>query len=406
MTHANSPLGSAAFDAGARPAIRALGASRIREVANAAIGTAGVLPFWFGEPDSVTPEFIRAAAKAALDDGDTFYHHNLGLPALRDELAAYQTRLHGSPIDAHRVVVTSSGVNGLMLAAQTLLDPGSRVVAVVPLWPNLTEIPQILGARVDRVALELSHEGRWSLDLDRLLAVIGHDARAVIVNSPNNPTGWTMPAEQIAALREHCRRHGIWVIADEAYERLVFDGSPRAPSWLDAADERERLIVANTFSKAWQMTGWRLGWLTVPPALVDDLAKLVEFNTSCAPGFVQRAAIAALHDGEPAVQAFVAELGRRRDALLAALAGIDGIDVGRPDGAMYSFLRVRGERDSLALAKSLVREARIGLAPGVAFGAEGEGFLRWCFARPVEQLQEAAQRLQRFLHERGSSAGR
>ncbi|MGD9946156.1 MAG: pyridoxal phosphate-dependent aminotransferase [Burkholderiaceae bacterium] len=395
--------GLTAAPAAARPAIRALGASRIREVANAALGTDGVLPFWFGEPDAVTPAFIREAAKAAIDDGDTFYHHNLGLPALREALGEYQTRLHGVPVEPGRVAVTSSGVNGLMLAAQLLLDPGARVVAVVPLWPNLTEIPQILGARVDRVPLELSADGRWSLDLDRLLAAIGSDARAVILNSPNNPTGWTMPREQIAELLRHCRRHGIWVISDEAYERLVFDGSGRAPSWLDQADERDRLIVANTFSKAWQMTGWRLGWLTVPPALIDDLGKLLEFNTSCAPGFVQRAALAAVRDGEPAVRAFVDELGRRRDVLLTALADIDGIEIGRPDGAMYAFLRLRGERDSLALAKALVREARIGLAPGVAFGAEGEGFLRWCFARPAEQLRDAAGRLQEFLRQRGAA---
>jgi len=382
-----------------RPAIAALTASQIREVANAAIGRDDVLPFWFGEPDVVTPAFIRAAAKAALDAGDTFYHHNLGIAPLRDALATYLSRSH-LPVASERVVVTSSGVNALMLAAQAILSPGDRVVAVVPLWPNITQIPRILGAEVTRVPLTLAADGRWTLDTAQLLAAIGTDARAVIVNSPNNPTGWTMSGEAMAALLAHCRRHGIWVVSDEAYERLVFDGSLQAPSMLDLAGPDDRLIVANTFSKAWQMTGWRLGWLVLPPALVPELAKLIEFNTSCAPGFIQQAAVTALRDGEPVVRAFVTELGRRRDALLAGLQRIDRISVGRPDGAMYAFFSIDGEPDSLALAKALVRDAGIGLAPGIAFGDEGEGFLRWCFARPVAVLEEALGRLEAHLARR------
>ncbi|HRO61771.1 MAG TPA: pyridoxal phosphate-dependent aminotransferase, partial [Burkholderiaceae bacterium] len=365
-----------------RDAIAALGASKIREVANAGIGLPDVMPFWFGEPDAVTPAFIREAAKAALDAGDTFYHHNLGIAPLREALSAYLGRAH-PPVDRERIVVTSSGVNALMLAAQTILSPGDRVVAVVPLWPNLVEIPRILGAEVQHVPLTLTPERRWRLDLDRLIDATGTDARAVIVNSPNNPTGWTMPADDMRALLAHCRRHGIWIVSDEAYERLVFDGSRQAPSMLDPASADDRLIVANTFSKAWQMTGWRLGWLVVPPSLSADLGKLVEFNTSCAPGFVQQAAVVALRDGEGVVREFVDELGRRRDALLARLAAIDGVEAGIPDGAMYAFFRIEGAKDSLELAKALVSQARVGLAPGVAFGPEGEGFLRWCFARPV-----------------------
>jgi aspartate/methionine/tyrosine aminotransferase len=384
----------------ARPAIAGLAASRIREVANAGFGLPDVIPFWFGEPDAVTPAFIREAAKAALDAGDTFYHHNLGTPALRDALAGYLGRPGRPPVTRERIVVTNSGVNALMLAAHALLSPGDRVVAVVPLWPNVTEIPRILGAEVTRVPLALGSDRRWTLDLDRLLAAIGSDARAVILNSPNNPTGWTMSRADMGTLLAHCRRHGIWLVSDEAYERLVFDGSCQAPSMLDVAGPEDRLIVANTFSKAWQMTGWRLGWLVVPPSLTGELAKLVEFNTSCAPGFVQQAAVAALRDGEPFVREFVAELGRRRDALLAGLASIDRITTGVPDGAMYAFLRVSGENDSLALAKTLVREAGIGLAPGVAFGPEGEGFLRWCFARPIPELTRAADRLSAFLRQR------
>jgi len=277
------------------------------------------------------------------------------------------------------------------------VSPGDRVVAVVPLWPNVTEIPRILGAEVHRVPLHTDAQGTWRLDLDRLLSALTPGTRAVIINSPGNPSGWVMPREDMRRLLEHTRRLGIWVVSDEAYERLVFDGSRCAPSMLDLADPDDRLIVANTFSKAWQMTGWRLGWLVVPPTLTEDLGKLIEFNTSCAPGFVQQAAVAALTQGEPHVEAFVRELKTRRDALHARLSAIEGLSVGCPQGAMYLFFRVHGVSDSLALAKDLVREAGLGLAPGSAFGPEGESYLRWCFAKPVPMLEEGARRLAAHL---------
>ncbi len=370
--------------------------SRIREVANAGLGNPDVLAFWFGEPDGVTPPFIRAAASAALDAGDTFYSHNLGIAPLREALSTYLGRWH-RPVSVDRIAVTSAGVNALMLAAQLIISPGDRVVAVVPLWPNVTEIPRILGAEVERVPLTTSATGQWVLELPRLLQALTPGTRAVIINSPGNPTGWVMPRDDMQALLAHARKLGIWVISDEAYERIVFDRSACAPSMLDFADNNDRLIVANTFSKAWQMTGWRLGWLVVPPSLLDDLGKLIEFNTSCAPGFVQQAAIAALNDGEAHVQAFVRQLQERRDALLTALAPIEGLSVGAPLGAMYLFFKVAGVSDSLALAKDLVREAGLGLAPGSAFGPEGEGYLRWCFAKPEPMLQEGARRLAAHL---------
>ena len=381
----------------ARAAIRQLPVSKIREVANAGMGLHDVLAFWFGEPDLVTPAFIREAAKAALDAGDTFYRHNLGLPELRACLADYIGRLHGR-IDIDRIAVTSSGVNALMLAGQLLVSPGDEVVAVVPLWPNVTEIPRILGANVTRIPLHVDPSTlRWRLDLDRLIEAITPATRAVIVNSPSNPTGWVMPRDQMTALLAHCRRTGTWILSDEAYERLVFDGSTLAPSMLDLATPQDRVIVANTFSKSWQMTGWRLGWLVVPPTLLDDLGKLIEFNTSCAPGFVQQAGIVAVREGEQVVLDFVEELARRRDALLEALRSVPRVDIAQPDGAMYAFFRIEGETDSLALAKTLVRERRLGLAPGVAFGPEGEGFLRWCFAKPVAELLDGAERLRTHL---------
>jgi len=388
----------------ARDLVRGIGASRIREVANAAMGTPDVLAFWFGEPDRPTPAFISAAAKAALDAGDTYYAPNLGLPSLREAIAAYVGRLHRddrASIGASRIAVTSSGVSALMIAAQALLSPGDTVVAVTPLWPNLSAIAQVLGARVRAVELSVdTARDRWTLDVDRLLAALSPDTRMLMVNSPGNPTGWVMPADAQRAVLAHCRRHGIWVLADEAYERLVFDGSDCATSFLDAADPADRLVVANTFSKTWQMTGWRLGWLVLPEPLVPEVEKLIEFNTSCAPGFVQRAGLAAVIQGEDAAREFVASVREGARALLAALADLPRVQAVTPDGAMYVMLRVDGEPDSLTLAKALVRDARLGLAPGIAFGPQSEGWLRWCVARPADALQDGAGRLARFLASR------
>ena len=390
----------------AREAVRTLRASKIREVANAGLGDPAVLPFWFGEPDETTPEFIRRAAIDALAAGDTFYTHNLGIPELRDTLAEYVSRLH-RPVTRERIAVTSSGVSALMLATEALVGAGDRVVEVTPLWPNLVEQPKILGANVECVPLSFGvAEQGWSLDLDRLIGALTPRTRSVYINSPNNPTGWTIDRASQRAILDHCRRHGIWIVADDAYERLFYDGpsgaSIPAPSFLDIAEPDDRLLSTNTFSKSWLMTGWRLGWIVAPEPLVPDLGVLIEYNTSCAPGFVQRAGVTAVRDGEPVVAHTVERFRKARDFLVTRLAAMPGVEVVAPPGAMYVFFRVHGMADSLAFAKRLVREAKLGLAPGIAFGPEGEGFLRWCFAASESRLADGADRLERFL--RGNSA--
>ena len=388
----------------ARDAVRTLRASKIREVANAGLGDPAVLPFWFGEPDETTPEFIRRAAIDALAAGDTFYTHNLGIPELRDTLAEYVSRLH-RPVTRERIAVTSSGVSALMLATEALVGAGDRVVEVTPLWPNLVEQPKILGANVECVPLSFGAARQGlTLDLDRLIAALTPGTRAVYINSPNNPTGWTIDRASQRAILDHCRRHGIWIVADDAYERLFYDGpsgaSIPAPSFLDIAEPDDRLLSTNTFSKSWLMTGWRLGWIVAPEPLVPDLGVLIEYNTSCAPGFVQRAGVTAVLDGEPVVAHTVERLRKARDFLVTRLAAMPGVEVVAPPGAMYVFFRVHGMADSLAFAKRLVREAKLGLAPGIAFGPEGEGFLRWCFAASESRLADGADRLERFLRGR------
>jgi len=380
----------------ARAPVRALAASKIRELVNEGLGNPDVLPFWVGEPDEPTPDFIRRAGIDSIAAGETYYSHNLGIPELREALAGYLTRLH-RPTGAGEVAATSAGVNALMLVSQLLVDPGDRVVEVVPLWPNLQEIPKILGAEVATVALDFSPSG-WTLDLERLLAALEPGTRALYINSPNNPTGWTVTPEAQRTILEHCRRHGIWIFADDAYERLSYrEASGVAPSFLDLAEKGERVVSTNTFSKAWRMTGWRLGWLVVPPTLAADLAKLIEYNTSCVPVFVQRAGVAALNGGEPQIARTLERLRRARDFLLRELASVAGVTAAVPDGAMYAFLRVEGAADSLAFCKRLVRETGLGLAPGAAFGPEGEGYVRWCFAAGEARLADGVARLRKAL---------
>ena len=375
-----------------RQTIASLPASKIREVANAGIGREDVLAFWFGESDDITPEPVREAAARSLRDGETFYAHNLGLGELRDGLAAYASSLHG-PVDAGRIAVTSSGVNALMLAMQLLADPGDEVVAVVPLWPNLAAQAQIMGARVRRLALQ-PRAGRWQLDLDTLRAAVTPGTRVLLLNAPNNPTGWTLTRTEQQAILEHCRRTGTWIVADEVYERLYFNGDRAAPSFLDIAGDDDRLVVVHSFSKSFLMTGWRLGWLVLPRGHLEAIGKLIEFNTSCAPVFVQRGALAALQIAPDFVPALVGRLRNCRDRLLPQLAALPGVEVASPDGGMYAFFRVAGQDDSLAFAKRLVERHGLGLAPGAAFGSEGEGWLRWCFAsRDLARLDAGVQRL-------------
>jgi aspartate/methionine/tyrosine aminotransferase len=331
-------------------------------------------------------------------------------------------------VDAGRIAVTSGGVNALMLAVQALVEAGDEVVVVTPVWPNLVAQPQIMGARVRTVSLK-PVQGAWTLDLAALLEAITPATRLLVVNAPNNPTGWTLSADEQRALLAHCRRTGTWILADEVYERLYYPqarsasggsspapgrpkpdaplggearsasgGNPCAPSFLDVAEPDDRLVVAHSFSKSFLMTGWRLGWLVMPPAMVDAMGKLIEFNTSCASVFTQRGALAAVRRTDEITPRVAAHLRACRDTLVPLLQALPEVDVAPAPGGMYAFFRLAGHADSLATAKRLVAEAGLGLAPGSAFAPEAEGWLRWCFAsQDLARLGQGVQRLQGWL---------
>jgi aspartate/methionine/tyrosine aminotransferase len=378
------------------------------------MGRDDVLAFWFGESDEPTPQFIRDAAIQSLGDGETFYSHNLGLPELREAIARYTSALH-PVVKSDRIAVTSSGVSALMLAMQGLAGAGDEVVAVVPVWPNLTAQPAILGANVKRVSLRSPDEIRgsasretpnpglhpgygWHLDMDELLATITDRTSVLLVNAPNNPTGWTLTRDEQQAILDHCRRTGTWIVADEVYERLYFGASKTAPSFLDIASPDDRLVVVHSFSKSFLMTGWRLGWMVAPADFIADAGKLIEFNTSCAPVFVQKAALAGLAHADEFVPGLVQRMKACRDTLIPLLSAVPGVHVANPPGGMYAFFRVDGQTDSLAYAKQLVASVGLGIAPGAAFGPEAEGWLRWCFAsKDLGRLSLGVERLRRAI---------
>jgi aspartate aminotransferase len=379
------------------PAIEALEISRIAQVFELGFGRENLIPLWVGEGDLPTPAFICDAATAAMRAGKTFYTQKRGIPELREAIADYTNGLYGTDIGSVRTIVTSSGMNGIIMALQAILSPGDNVVVVSPVWPNIVSAIRIVGGVDKPVQLDPLPEGGFTLDVERLAAAIDGRTRGVFIASPGNPTGWVMSAEEQRRVLDLCRARGVWMLADESYARFVFDGEAgnraAAPSFLEVAAPDDALIVINTFSKTWAMTGWRMGWLTVPESFSPVLDKLIEFNTSGAPHFLQYACITAIQEGEPFVAEMLARCGAAGALVYDRLAALPGIRLAKPRGSFYAFFAVEGLQDSLAYAKHLLEETGVGLAPGSAFGPGGEGHMRLCFASTADKLTQALDRL-------------
>lgn len=370
----------------------------ISEVAMTVFGDPDVVPLWFGESDLVTPDFVRDAAASGLQAGETFYTWQRGIPDLRSALSAYTERLYRIKCPADRISVTTGGMQAILLSCQLLLDPGDNIVIVSPIWPNITSATKLVGGVPKYVALERTPAGGWKLDMQKLFDAVDSRTRAVFVNSPGNPTGWTMTTEEQQTLLEFARKRGIWIMADEVYARLIYsrrpDGRQVAPSFLELAGPDDPVLVLNSFSKPWAMTGWRLGWLTHPAQLGEQFAKLVQINTSGVPGFLQRGAVAALEKGD----AFVADMVERCRAggelVFQRLSALPRVTISRPEAAFYAFFSVEGVSDTLAFCKTLAREHKVGLAPGEAFGPGGQGNVRLCFASGAERLSKGLDRIE------------
>jgi aspartate/methionine/tyrosine aminotransferase len=371
--------------------------SRILEIARIAFATPDVDFLCFGESDQPSPASACAAAVTALDAGATRYPDVRGLPELRLALADYLTKLHARPVAEERIQITASGMTAVSVALAATVRAGDRVILHSPSWPNIGNAARLRGAQVDELALTALPDGKFQMDLNRLDAML-QGARAFILNSPNNPTGWTATRDELLAVLDLTRRHRVWLIADEVYSRLVYDGAPAAPSLLDIAECDDRVIVCNSFSKTWVMTGWRLGWLVVPEGARDAITELVEVTHSGVAPFIQHAGLAAVQDTD-IVERFREHCDIGRTLTGDALSGLNGVRHVAPDGAFYAFVGVEGLTDSLSLAKRLVVDHHVAVAPGIAFGTDGEGFLRVCFAQSAERMERALGRLRDGLRE-------
>lgn len=375
--------------------IEGLQESKIVDVWRRAFARKDLIMLAVGEGDLPTPKFIVDAAYKAMLAGETFYTHKRGIPDLRQSLARYHQRHWAVQLADERIAVTSSGMNALMLAMQIGIGGGDNMVAISPVWPNIFAAAEIMGGEVRMVALE-SDRGRWSLDVDKVFAAVNEHTRIIYAATPGNPTGWTMSEEELQAVVAFCRERNIWFLVDEVYNRLVYDRAV-APSTLQFARDTDPVIVVNSFSKSWAMTGWRLGWMVMPLGLAPMVEKLIEFNTSGGQAFLQRGALAAVEEGESFVTEQVARYRACRDLVAQRLGGMRKVKVMQTAASMYVMFEVEGEPDSYKLALRLVDEAQVGLAPGVAFGAGGEGYLRLCFATSTRKLSEAMDRLESAL---------
>lgn len=384
-----------------RDEIEALEQNGITRVALQRLGDPDVIPLWFGEGDLVTPDFIRDAAKQALDRGETFYSHTRGRQELRDAIKRYLDRLYDLEVNPDRISVPGSSMLGITLATQMAVGRGEHAIVIGPCWPNIVNSFQVMGARLSHVRKDLEG-GRWSLDFEKLERAVEDDTRAIFVNSPCNPTGWIMPPEQQELLLELCRERSILLIADEVYHRNVFDAEV-APSFMTIARDDDPVIVVNGFSKAYAMTGWRLGWMVHPARCARHLAILSEcFNTGSTV-FTQAGGVAALDQGEHVIRDLRARYARARDIVMEQLATHPRVELARPEGAFYAFVRVPGMRSSMDLAQGVLAECDVGIAPGYTFGPGNEEFFRLCFAQSHERLEEALKRICGYLDRHGNA---
>jgi aspartate/methionine/tyrosine aminotransferase len=374
--------------------------SRIRELAEIAMGMDGVLRLYFGESNLPTPDYIKQAAARALAEGFTFYTENAGLPSLRAALAENYRRLHGVELDpASEIVVTASGVQALNVGIRCVLDPGDRALVLTPAWPNGSSSVNMANAEVVQIPQPLCGE-RYRIDFDALERAVTPRTRMLLYTSPSNPLGWVATVEEQQQLLNFARRHGLWLIADEVYDRLYYAGAKLGdpvPSILRLATREDAVMVVHSFSKSYCMTGWRVGWLVARRDVAEKATQLNEFIISHAPTFAQKAGETALAEGEPELVRMLERLKESRDLCLDALRGIPGVTVPTPDGAFYLFPRIDGLSDSFAFCRRLLEETRVGLAPGVAFGAGGEGSIRICYAAERRILEPAMERLTAFL---------
>lgn len=373
--------------------------NQICDLADLARNDSDVIKLWIGESDLPTPQFIKDAAIEALAKGQTRYTYSHGLPALREALSAYHQRHWGVSVRPDRFSVTTGGVQAIMQAFQAVLDPGDEVVVPVPAWPNLIEIVNILGGKVVPVRYDARQGEGFRLDLDVLFSKVTSKTKVIAINSPSNPTGWIMSKVDMIRLRDFARERGIWIVSDEVYSHFTYEGG-LASSFLEITEPTDRLLITNTFSKNWCMTGWRMGWVIFPRGLSTVFDNLSQYNTTSVSTFSQYAGIAALEQGDSVIRSLVERAREGRNIICPALEKVPGVKVFWPQGTFYFFFSIDGLSDTYSAARDILAKTRVGVAPGSAFGPGGEAYLRVCFAVAPELIAEGSRRLVSYLSDR------
>ncbi len=369
--------------------------SGIVEAFNYGRNREGLIPLWVGEGDLPTPAFIRDAAKQSLDAGETFYTYQRGMPPLREAIAAYMRRTYDQHFEPDEFFVTTSGMHALQVAVRLVAGDGDEVIVPTPAWPNFQGALGIAGAKAVEVPMDFGERG-WSLDIAKLALAITPKTRAIVINSPANPTGWTATLDELQKILTLARSNGLWVIADEIYGRFVY-GADRAASFQDIKTPQDKILFVQSMSKNWAMTGWRAGWIQAPAALGQQIENLIQYSVSGVPVFCQRAAIAALDGGDEFIEFQKSRATQARDALCNILNATGRVRAIPPNGAFYLFFAIDGVSDSRAAVLNIIDEANVGLAPGSAFGNSGSPYFRLCYARNVSQVSEAARRLSSWI---------
>lgn len=370
--------------------------SRVRAIAEMAMKMEKVYPLYFGESNLPTPAFMKEALERAMGEGYTFYTSNAGLLSLREAIAEHYARLQGVSVDAgSEVLVTASGVQALHVGIRCVLDPGDEAIVLTPAWPNGAQIVRLIGGKAVEIAQPLV-EGRYGIDFEAMEGAVNERTRLLLCTSPSNPLGWVATEDEQRRLLEFARRHRLWLLADEVYERLTYE-QDHAASILRLTEPGDAVFVVQSFSKAYCMTGWRLGWIVGRRDLVKRAMELNEFHVSCPAGFTQRAAETALRAGESFVTELKAELRARRDYCVEQLGNLPGVTIPRPEGAFYLFPAIEGLKDSFGFAKDCLHATQVGIAPGVAFGPGGEGAIRICYAADRSVLEPAMERLRGYI---------
>lgn len=378
-----------------RPVLHALTANPGAEMIEYARTKKGIITLGQGEGDSPTPDFICEATMQAMREGKTYYGPVLGNPELREALSQYYGRIYGLDIPQSRIFVSASGSTAMHLSLAALVDKGDEVVALTPIWKNLIGAIELTQAKTKQVSLDYIDD-RWQLDLDKLFAAVTDRTKVMLIVTPSNPTGWTAREDELRAILDFARERGIWVLADEVYGRLVYEGV-RAPSFLDVAKPDDLLLVVNSFSKSWAMTGWRLGWIVGPHEAEAKIQDVALYNKLCPPSFTQYGAIAALEEGEDFLKHQLDLWRSNRDLVVERFKAMGNVHMSYPESTFYAFFKVDGEEDCIGLTKRLIDEAGVLLSPGSAFGTSAKGYIRLCFAVSEARLTEALDRIEKVI---------